>query len=120
MEQKTAQLRAKPKVISQYGSSVFFETPSRAQFLISTGQFELVNAGPSAGKPTGPSERKPAGPSEKKLSDAGQDGLSTDSVKSNEHGVDVPASASQPGQVSPLSNADLSQKRGPGRPKKSE
>jgi hypothetical protein len=111
MEQKTAQLRAKPRVISQYGSGIFFETPERAQFLIATGQFELVNAGPS--------ERKPAGAREKKVfSSTETAGPSTATARSSEHGTDASASVSQPGRASPLTNAGRSEKPKLGLPQK--
>lgn len=125
-EQKTAQLRVKHPapgrgmVISAYGTSgtIFWETPSRAKFLIDAGGFELVNV-----KPVGPSTTKPAGPgemkdgAEKKPSPAAPDGHSIASVPSSAPGPAEPASFSAAGQVSAESNAQASPRRG--RPPKS-
>ena len=120
-EQKTAQLRARERVISQYGTSPFWETPTRARFLIETGQFYLVNA-PNVGanelKPIGPSAIKPAGPQEKKTeySSVAPDGPSTDFPSSIEPGPAASLSSSAADPALPLTNASLSPKRG--RPRK--
>lgn len=124
MEQKTAQLRIKGRnAITSYGSSgtIFWETPSRARFLIDAGIAELVNVDPAGAggtKPAGPTETKPAAPSEKKrFSDDAQDGLSTDSAPSSEDGQEKPASLSAGALRSPQRTAPSP--RGRGRPRRS-
>lgn len=120
METRTAQLRVKPKnAITPYGGygTVFYETPSRARFLIDAGIAELVNAGPAEQPQAGPSETKPAEPLEKKSSAVAQAGLSTASAESSEPATAALSSASAPGLVSPRRNAQVSKPRG--RPRKS-
>jgi hypothetical protein len=122
MEQKTAQLRVKhgprgKNIISAYGCSgqIFWETPSRARFLIDTGSFELVNA--EARTPVGATEVKPAGPSEnkesleKKSSAADPAGPSTDSAPSSESGTAAEPSSSAGDLVSPDRKSTLSRPR---------
>lgn len=108
IEEKTAQLRAKPNVISGYGPGVFWETPSRARMLIDTGQFILVNAAVIPQPAAGPTETKPAGPLEKKSFAAGQAGRSTDSASSSEPGTAAPLPSSAEGQASPDSKSQPS------------
>lgn len=126
MEAKTAQLRVKagPRggmQITSYGTTgtMFFETPTRAKFLIDTGAFELANTGPGQTKPLGPSETKPAGPQQKKSYPVAPDGPSIDSASSSEPGAAEPPLSLAADQALPLTNAQPLAKRGPGRPRKS-
>ena len=115
METRTAQLRIKPKnAITPYGGygTVFYETPSRARFLIDAGIAELVNAGPAEQPQAGPSETKPAEPLEKKSFAAIPDGPSIASAESSEPGQAALSSASAPGLVSAQRSAPLSRPRG--------
>lgn len=125
MEQKTAQMRVLfgprgTRRITAYGGSgqIFYETPSRATFLIGTGCFELVNSRVPLQQLPGPSQTKPAGPSEQKESlekkslAADQAGPSTDSASSSESGKAAVSSSSAEALVSPEPRSLLSRVRG--------
>lgn len=113
MEQKTAQLRVKPKAIIAEGSggTVFWATPTRARLLIASGAAEFVGtAGPAETKPAGPGETKES--AEKKFLDGAQAGQSTASALSSAPATVAPSSVSPEAPVSPLNNARRSRRGG--------